>query len=184
VIAATDFFSVEVWTARGLVTYHILFLIKHAIRAIHIAGSTTNPNSAFMAQVARNLTMLDDGFLDGMSYLILDHDTKFTAEFKGLLESAGVKIVPISYQAPNMNAFAERWVRSVKDECLGRMILFGEKHLHRALDEYVAHYHSERAHQGLGNVLVEPDPDSTIGGGEVVETERLGGLLRSYQRAA
>jgi transposase InsO family protein len=149
VIAATDFFSVEVWTARGLVTYHVLFIIRHASWAVHIAGITTPPNSAFMAQVARNLTMLGDGFLNGMSYLILDRDTKFTAEFKRILEAAGVKIVLISYQAPNMNAVAERWVRSIKDECLGHMILFGEKHLHRAINEYLSHYHAEllRSHQ-------------------------------------
>jgi len=182
VIAATDFFSVEVWTARGLRTYHVLFLIKHATRAIHIAGITTNPNSAFMAQVAKNLTMLGDGFLNGMDYLILDRDTKFTAEFKTILEDVGVQIVPISYQAPNMNAFSERWVRSIKDECLGRMILFGERHLRLAINEYIAHYHGERAHQGLGNELIEPGPDSRTG--DVVESERLGGLLRSYRRAA
>ena len=137
-IAATDFFSIEAWTARGLVTYHVLFGIKHATRAVHIAGITTNPDSAFMAQIARNLTMLGDGFLHGMSYLVLDRDTKFTAEFQRILENAGVKIVPISYQAPNMNAIAERWVRSIKDECLGRMILYGEWHLHRAINDYVA----------------------------------------------
>ena len=181
-IAATDFFSVEVWTARGLRTYHVLFLIKHATRAIHIAGITTNPNSAFMAQVAKNLTMLGDGFLNGMDYLILDRDTKFTAEFKRILEDVGVQIVPISYQAPNMNAFSERWVRSIKDECLGRMILFGERHLRLAINEYIAHYHGERAHQGLGNELIEPGPDSRTG--DVVESERLGGLLRSYRREA
>ena len=184
VIAATDFFSVEVWTARGLVTYHVLFLIKHATRAVHIAGITTKPDSAFMAQVARNLTMLNDGFLNGMSYLILDRDTKFTAEFQQILEDAGVKVLPISYQAPNMNAVAERWVRSIKDECLGRLILFGEQHLRRALAEYVVHYHGERAHQGLGNELIERSQVSTTCDGHVVEHERLGGLLRSYQRAA
>jgi transposase InsO family protein len=184
VIAATDFFSVEVWAARGLRTYHVLFIIKHATRSVHIAGITTNPNSAFMAQVALNLSMLRYGFLNGMSYLILDRDTKFTAEFKRILKDAGVKLVPISYQAPNMNAIAERWVRSVKDECLGRMILFGENHLQRAINEYVAHYHSERAHQGLGNQLIESVPDSRPRNGEVLEGQRLGGLLRSYRRAA
>lgn len=157
VIAATDFFSVEVWTARGLVTYHVLFIIKHATRVVHIAG---------------------------ISYLILDRDTKFTAEFKRILKDAGVTIVPISYQAPNMNAVAERWVKSIKDECLGRLILFGEKQLHRAINQYVAHYHTERAHQGLGNELIDPSPDSTPPNGPVVERERLGGMLRSYRRAA
>ncbi len=86
-----------------------------------------------MAQAARNLTMLGYGFLNGMRYLILDRDMKFTAEFKRIRKDAGVKIVPISYQAPNMNAIAEPWVRSIKEERLGRVILVGETHLHRAL---------------------------------------------------
>ena len=184
VIAATDFFTVEVWTARGLVTHYVLFVVHHATRVVHIAGITTNPDSAFMAQVARNLTTLDDGFLNGMRYLILDRDSKFTGQFKAILEDAGVKIVPICYQAPNMNAIAERWVLSVKTECIDRMILFGEESLRRCLREYGAHFHGERPHQSLGNDLIERGQRGDSPTGEVVETERLGGLLRSYQRAA
>ena len=89
---------------------------------------------------------------------------------------------PICYQAPNMNAIAERWVKSVKRECLDHVILFGEGHLRRVLSNYVAHFHDERPHQGLGNELIHGEPST--GTGEVVETERLGGLLRSYHRAA
>jgi transposase InsO family protein len=144
VIAATDFFTAEVWTARGLVTHYVLFVIQHATRAVHIAGITTNPDASFMAQVARNLTALDDGFLHGKRFLILDGDKKFTAEFRRILDDAGVKVVQIAFQAPNMNAFAERWVKSVKTECLDKMILFGQSHLERALREYVAH-HKQRA---------------------------------------
>ena len=137
-----------------------------------------------MAQVARNLTALDDGFLNGMRYLILDRDGKFTTQFKSILEDAGVKVVPICYQAPNMNAIAERWVLSAKSECINRMIFFGADSLHRALREYVAHHHTERPHQGLDNDLVRPNVLNTSGNGEVIETDRLGGLLRSYHRAA
>ncbi len=184
VIAATDFFTVEVWTARGLTTHYVLFVVHHATRAVQIAGITTNPDSAFMAQVARNLTDQVDGFLRNKSYLILDRDSKFTTQFRHTLEDSGVKVVQIAFQAPNMNAIAERWVLSVKFECLDRMILFGEESLRRALREYGVHFHGERPHQGLGNELIAPEPSSDSSTGEVVESERLGGLLRSYQRAA
>ena len=184
VIAATDFFTVEVWTKHGLVTHYVLFVVHHTTRAVHIAGITPNPDSEFMAQVARNLTALDDGFLNGMRYLVLDRDTKFTDQFKSILEHAGVNIVPICYQVPNMNAIAERWVRSVKSECVNRMIFFGEDSLRRALRDYGAHFNAERPHQGIGNELVTPRQTADMGNGEIVETERLGGLLRSYHRAA
>jgi putative transposase len=182
VIAATDFFTTEVWTARGLVTHYVLFVIHHATRAVHIAGITTNPDGKFMAQVARNLTTDDDGFLRSKRYLIVDGDRKFTDQFKRILEGAGVEVVRIAFQAPNMNAFAERWVKSVKTECVGRLILFGQDHLERVLREYAAHYHAERPHQGLGNELIEGEP--TPGDGDVIVNQRLGGLLRSYSRAA
>jgi transposase InsO family protein len=125
-----------------------------------------------------------DGFVLGKRYLILDGDTKFTDQFKRILHDAGVEIVHIAYQAPNMNAIAERWVLSVKSECLDRMILFGESSLRRVLQEYGAYFHQERPHQGLGNDLIAPTPATGSITGNVVETERLGGLLRSYRRAA
>ncbi len=184
VIAGIDFFTVEVWTKRGLVTHYILFLVHHATRAVHIAGITPNPNSAFMAQVARNLTALDDGFLNGMRYLILDRDSKFTDQFKTILEDAGVQVVPICYQAPNMNSIAERFVLTVKSECLNRLILLGYAHLERSLGAFTTHYLKDRPHQGLGNELVTPGPTSGRATGNVVACERLGGLLRSYHRAA
>ena len=184
VIAAADFFTTEVWTARGLTTYYVLFVVHHATRAVHVAGITTNPNSEFMAQIARNLTASDDGFLRDRRYLILDLDAKFTDEFKRILHDAGVTVVRTAYQAPNMNAIAERWVLSVKSECLNRMIFFGEESLRRALREYCVHHHTERPHQGLGNELVAPGSTTSSPTDEIVETERLGGLLQSYERAA
>ena len=135
-----------------------------------------------MAQVARNLTAFDDGFLRGTRHLILDLDTKFTAQFQRILTDAGVAIVRTAYQAPNMNAFAERWIQSVKRECLDHLILFGAEHLRRVLREYCEHYHRERPHQGRGNEPLERAERTT--GGRVLERERLGGLLRSYQCAA
>ena len=146
------------------------------------AGITTNRDSAFMAQVARNLTDHVDGFLRRKRFLIVDRDSNFTEQFARILRDADVKLVRTSYQAPNMNALAERWVQSVKRECLDRVIPIGEAHLRSVLREYVAHYNAERPHQGLGNELIRGKPSTGVG--EVVETQRLGGLLRSYRRAA
>ncbi|MFO1052736.1 MAG: integrase core domain-containing protein [Planctomycetota bacterium] len=182
VIAAVDFFTAEVWTARGLVTHYVLFVIDHASRAVEVAGVTTNPDAAFMAQVARNLTDGVDGFLRAKRFLILDRDTKFTEQFRRILGAAGVTSVTTAFQAPNMNAVAERFVLSIKRECLDRLILFGTRHLQHAVDQFVAHYNAERPHQGLGN---EPITKPRVTGlGEVVVGERLGGLLKHYHRAA
>ena len=181
-IAATDFFTAEVWTARGLVTHYVLLLIDHATRAVEIAGITTNPDSAFMAQVARNLTDPMDGFLRAKQFLILDRDTKFTEQFRRILRSAGVTPVMTAFRAPNMDAIADRFVLSIKRECLHRLILVGTCHLVRAVHEFVAHYNLERPHQGLEN---EPITKPRANGvGEVVVGERLGGLLKHYHRAA
>ena len=117
VIAAADFFTTEVWTARGLVTHYVLFVIHHATRCVHIAGITTNPDGHFTEQVARNLTDVADGFLRGTRFLVLDRDSKFTLGFCAILEQAGVQIVRTAFQASNMNVIAERWVLSVKTEC-------------------------------------------------------------------
>ena len=140
VIAAADFFTVDVWTKRGLVTHYVLFVIHHATRAIHIAGITTHPNSKFMAQVARNLTDSVDGFLRDMQFLVVDNDVLFTKPFCSILADAGVDVTRTAVQAPNMNAFAERFMQTVKRECLSKLILFGAGHLRRALSSFAAHY--------------------------------------------
>jgi putative transposase len=181
-IAAMDFFTAEVWTARGLVTHYVLFAIRHASRMVEIVGVTTNPDAAFVAQVARNLTDRVDGFLRDAKFVILDRDTKFTEQFLRVLGDAGVEVVTTAYRAPNMNAFAERFVQSVKRECLDWLILFGTDHLQHVLKCFAAHYHLERPHQGLGNRLITPIVGPP-GNGEVVADERLGGLLR-YRRVA
>ncbi|MGE0142778.1 MAG: integrase core domain-containing protein [Planctomycetota bacterium] len=181
-IAASDFFTAEVWAARGLVTHYVLFVIDHATRAVEIAGITTNPDAEFMAQVACNLTDAMDGFLRTKRFLILDRDTKFTEQFRHILREAGVTPVSTAVRAPDMNAVAERVVLSITRECLDRLILLGTGHLVRAVDEFVAHYNLERPHQGLENELItKPRP---IGVGEVVVSERLGGLLKHYRRSA
>ena len=183
-MAATDFFTVEVWTLRGLVTYYVLFVMRLETRSVHITGVTTAPNGEFMTQVVRNLTDVEDGFLLDSEFLIMDRDKKYTNEFRANLKREGVIPVRCPLRAPNCNAFAERFVRSIKDECLNRMILFGEASLRRVLREYVTHYHIERNHQGLGNRLLEPADMFCSNNGPIHCRERLGGMLNFYYREA
>jgi putative transposase len=126
VLAAADFFSVEVWTAAGLVRYHVLFVIRLATREVNIAGIIPEPHNRWMKQVARNLTDGLDGFLAGCRYLIHDRSSLFTPEFKMILESVGIQTVRLPAHSPNLNAYAERFVRTIKEQCLDRMILLGE----------------------------------------------------------
>ena len=138
-----------------------------------------------MLQIARNLTMGDWGILKPGQYLIHDRDTKFCASFHQLLDGAGVKRLPLPPRSPNLNAIAERWVRSVKSEALSQLILFGEHSLRHALFEYLTHYHEERCHQGLGNVIPFPSPrPANDREGLISCHERLGGLLKYYERQA
>ncbi len=184
VLAAADFFTVEVWAPRGLVTFYVFFVIELATRRIEIVGITPGPNEGWMMQVGRNLTDPIDGFLAEKELLILDRDSKYSAAFRDLLIGSGVEIVRLPPRSPNLNAYAERFVRSIKDECLSRVVFFGERSLRKATREYAAHYHRERNHQGLDNRLIEPGdcPGSTISAVECAQ--RLGGMLRFYHRAA
>jgi transposase InsO family protein len=181
----TTFFTAEVWTLGGLVTYYILFFIHSGSRRVHIPGITPHPHEAWMVQIARNVTMEAWGFLSPGQYLIHDRDGKFCPAFQQTIDAAGVKRVPLPARSPNLNAHAERWVRSVKDECLSRLILFGEASLRHALYQYVDHYHHERTHQGKDNVLLFPS-SSQDGAhhGPIRCRERLGGLLKYYDREA
>ena len=184
VLAATDFLSVEVLTLGGLVTYYILFFIHIETRKVVIAGITQHPNERWMKQMARNVTMDEWGFLKNSRYLIHDRDTKYTKSFQEILESAQVKPVKLPARSPNLNAYAERWVRSVKEECLAKLILFGEASLRRALDNYMPHYHEERNHQGKSNVLLFPKKAKSRPDAAIECHQRLGGLLRYYHRKA
>jgi transposase InsO family protein len=185
VLVATDFFTTEVWTLGGLVTFYVLFFMELGSRRVHIAGVTPHPTAQWMRQIARNITMEEWGFLQPGHSLIHDRDTKFCAAFKQLLDDAGVKRVPLPPRAPQLHAFAERFVRSVKEEGLSRMILFGERSLWHVLTEYVAHYHAERPHQGKGNVMLFPSAHrAQHAEGPRQRRERLGGLLKYYDREA
>ena len=156
-IVAADFFTVEVWTRRGLQRFIVLFFIELSTRKVEIAGIAAAANGLWMSQIGRNLTDAVDGILNGKRYLIHDRDPLFTAEFLSMLADAGVKSVKLPPRSPNLNAHAERFVRSIKESCLERMIFFGEDSLRTGIHEFVLHYHSERNHQGLGNRLIMPD---------------------------
>ena len=137
-----------------------------------------------MKQIGRNLTDPFDGFLAGMRYIILDRDPLYTDEFRGLLKQAGVKVIRLPARSPNLNAYAERFVRTIKESCLNQMIFFGENSLRRAVNEFVEYYHHERNHQGLDNRLIQPLTEVGALDGHVACRERLGGVLRYYCRDA
>jgi transposase InsO family protein len=181
-IAATDFFTVEVCTLRGLVTYYVLFFIDIGSRAVNIAGITAHPDSRWMTQIARNVTDLNEGFLRSKRCLILDRDTKYCDAFRSILMREGIEVIRLPPRTPNLNAFAERFVRSIRSECLNRMIFFGQASLQHAIGHFMAHYHTERNHQGLENRLLRPAP--VIARSQPVRRrQRLGGILNYYHRA-
>ena len=183
-LAATDFFTTEVWTITGLKTVFTLFAIDVKTRAVEILGSTSNPDERFMAQIARNITGVAEGFWASKTMLLMDRDRKFSTAFKACLGAAGIHCILTPPRAPNANAFAERFVRSIKSECLDRLILIGEDSLQRALREYSAYYNRERNHQGLGNELIAPRAEDLAGTGAVQRRGRLGGMLNFYRRKA
>jgi len=139
-----------------------------------------------MEQVARNATMQDTGYLNGCRDLLHDRDKKFCRDFRETLAAGGVMCTPIPARSPNLNAHAERWVRSIKEECLSKLILFGENSLRSVVSDFVEHYHQERNHQGKDNLLLFPvsAPGTPAARGAVRCRERLGGLLKHYSRVA
>lgn len=179
-VAATDFFTTEVWTAGGLRTDYVLFFIDLKSRRVHLAGITQNPTDWFMGQAALGAR----AFLKDCRFPIHDGDSKFSLRFRIVMEEAGITPIRAPYLAPNANAYAERFVLSIKSECLSRMIFFGEASLRRAISEYLEHYHGERAHQGIGNVRLDGRVEAASAVGPIRCDERLGGLLKSYSHAA
>lgn len=181
-IAASDFFTVEAWTPRGLKRFHVFFVIDLKTKRVRIAGVTDQPTGEWVTRITRSLLDGFDGFLLKHSHLIHDRDPLFTEQFQSLLRAAGVEPVRLPPRSPNLNAHAERFVGSIRSECLDRLIIFGERHLHRVLAEYAEHYHHERCHQSLDNHLIDAVHES--GDGTIACRERLGGLLRFYHRSA
>jgi transposase InsO family protein len=184
VMVAADFFTVEAWTRRGLTRFLVLFFIDLPSRRVQIAGVTRDGNGLWMSQVARNLSDAAEGFLIGKRYLIHDRDPLFTAEFLEILKSTGVQSVKLPPRSPNLNAHAERFVRTIKESCLERMILLGEGSVRKAIHEFVLHYHHERNHQGLDNRLIMQEQLVADSAAAVQRRSRLGGMLNYYYRQA
>jgi putative transposase len=182
-IAGADFFTSEVWTWRGLVTYYTVFVIDLASRRVQIIGSTPHPNDLFKQQVSRTLTGADDGVLYAQGVMICDRDRKWSGEVRRVLGDAGIRVVQTPVTGAQRECLrGERFVRSIKEECLDRMVPLGERHFRRTIAEFVAHYHRERNHQGLGNRLIEGVASRQAG--TIRRRQRLGGLLNYYERAA
>ena len=184
---ACDFFTKDVWTGFGKVTYYVLFFIHVGTRRVHVSGMTCQPNGPWVEQQARNLTMDLAERGEKASYLIKDGDTKFTEKFDEVFKSEGIKVKKLPFASPNLNAFAERYVQSIKQECLDQFIVFGEHHLEHLIREYERHYNTVRPHQGLGNATISAPPPPTevpLDPTEIACDSRLGGLLRHYHRRA
>jgi transposase InsO family protein len=175
---------VEVWTATGLKRYAVLFVIELATRRVQIAGIASEPDSACVVQCGRQLTDAVDGFQVGKRFPLHDRDPLFSDAFRETLAATGVETVRLLPRAPNLNAHAERYVRTIKEACVNRMIFVGERSLRRAITEFVTHYHHERHHQGLGNVLIFPAGGQPRRYDRVVCRERLGGPVKYYHRPA
>jgi transposase InsO family protein len=165
---------------KRLERYHILIFIDLKTRKVSLGGIRHDPNEPWMLQVARNQTDCFDGFLKGKKYLIHDRDTLFTDKFRKFLKESGIRCKKIRVRTPNMNAYAERFVQTLQQECLDKLILTSEEQLWHVVNEYILYYNHERPHQGLGGGFIDPWPQDEDG--EVVEFQRLGGLLKSYRR--
>jgi putative transposase len=167
-----------------LVTCYVFFVMELATRRVCVAGITTHPDEQWMSQMARQLTDTVDGILLGKRYLILDRDTKYCPAFREFMKREGVEVIRLPPRSPNLHADAKRWVRGVRDECLSKLIPIGQGMLRSALRENGTHFHHERNHQGLGNLLIMPAASSMRRGGPVIRSARLGGMLNYYERAA
>jgi putative transposase len=177
---ATDFFTVE---TLGLQTLYVLFFIHLGTRRVSLAGCTQHPTSAWVAQQARQMVWpIQDGTLP-IRYLLHDRDTTYCAAFDRVFVSEGVEVIHTPYRAPNANAVAERWIRSAREECLDRLLILNERHLHRVLTEYVAFYNQRRPHQGLDQRCPIPLV-GTPSEGDVQRRDILGGIIHDYKRHA
>jgi putative transposase len=182
---ACDFFTKKVWTMRGLVDVYVLFFMHIGSRHVYVSGMTPNPDRAWMIQQARNMAIIFGDQPQPPRLLLRDFDSKFPAQFDAVLASSGTKVKKVGPFAPNLNAFAERWVRSIREECLNHFVVFGEDHLRHLVIQYLTFYNQFRPHQRKDNLpLTGFDPPETqaVAADEIHCDERLGGLLKHYYR--
>ena len=185
---ACDFLTKKVWTTAGLKDYFILFFINVATRRVFVSGMTPTPDSLWMAHQARGVAMHFQDQPVNPTYLIRDGDTKFTAESCAVLESEGLEVKRVGPMAPNMNAYAEHWVQTIKTECLDHFVILGEAHLRHIVSQFVAYYREDRPHQAKVNQPLvgesSPETSDVIRYEDIVCHKRLGGLLKTYSRKA
>ena len=181
-VLAVDFFVVDtVW----LTQLYVLFAIELKSRAVHVLGVTKHPDGPWVAQVARNLVSDLEDKGRSFQFLVRDRDSKFTASFDAVFASVGARVIKCPVKAPRANAFAERWVGTVRRECTDHLLVFGRRHLEMVLRHYVAHYNTERPHRGLQLRLPAAKPAPVLDGPSVVRRKDvLGGLLHEYHRVA
>jgi putative transposase len=185
-IVATDFFTVE--TVR-LTTLYVLFFIELGTRQVRLAGVTRRPNGPWVVQRTRELSMERPEGTTTPRFLIRDRESKFTRAFDDVFTSDGTQVIRAPIQAPNANAFAERWVRTVRQECLDWMLIWGRRHLERVLNEYVRHYNDQRPHRGLAlrpprGIDIGAAPGGVTAAASVRRRDRLGGLIHEYYQVA
>jgi putative transposase len=182
-VLAVDFFTVDTVLLRRL---YVLFAIEVGTRRVHLLGVAANPTGEWVAQQARNLLMELGERSDRFRFLVRDRDAKFTAAFDGVFAAVGIEVLKTPVRAPRANAYAERWVGTVRRELLDRMLIFGRRHLELVLEEYVGHYNAHRPHRSLGQAapLGPAQAPVAVAGGRVVRRDRLGGLIGEYSQAA
>jgi putative transposase len=178
-LLACDFFTVETVTLRRL---YVLFFIELGSRRVHFAGCTPNPSGAWVVQQARNLSFTN--VLERTRFLIHDRDSKFTAAFDDVFRGEGITVIHTPLQAPQANAYAERFIRTVRNECLDWLLILGRRHLDHVLRTYIQHYNHERPHRGLALQPPQPLRVKQPSSGDVGRRDHLGGLLHEYYRAA
>lgn len=182
VLAAADFFTVEVWTVLGLFRYQVLSVMRLATRQVHTARIIYEPHEQRMKQAARNLTEGLEGFLQGCRYLLHGRSGFFSEGFRTILESAGLEPVRLPARSPNLNAFAERFVRTIKESSLDQLVLFAKGSLRRATSSFLLHYHQERNDQVLEKRIPRSEFLPLPTQGAIRCRKRLGGLLRYHYR--
>jgi len=177
---ACEFLTVETLFLRR---YYVLFFIEHAIRRVWLTGCTTNPDGNWVAQQARNLSFT--GLLERTRFLIRDRDSKYSGPFDEVFRSEGVRIVKTPVRAPRANAIAERFVRTIRIECLDSLLILNRRQIEHVLRVYVDHYNTQRPHRALKLVpLVPPEPPPKYGPHDIRRRDRLGGLIHEYYQEA
>jgi transposase InsO family protein len=182
-VLAVDFFTVDTVLLKRL---YVLFVIEVASRRVHLLGVTAHPVGEWVTQQARNLLMALEGRVGQPRFLVRDRDTKFTAAFDAVFAAEGISVLRTPARAPQANAYAERWVGTVRRELLDRMLIFGGRQLRSVLAEYVEHYNDHRPHRALGQAppLGPAKPPVILPAGRVVRRDRLGGLIHEYAQVA